>query len=153
MSSMRYRFALLLLVFAGTLPAVSVAQAPDQAALREMMEKMKTMEMPDEAQMKLMVDQAAKMQTCMAEIDMGRIEAMSKESEALMDDVKALCRSGKREQAQSQAIAYGRRVAASPELKKLAECSADMRGLLPQMARLSQQAAEVGADAHVCDQQ
>lgn len=134
------------------------AQAPDEAQMRQMMEQLKKQAggsagpgtAMSEGQMQMMMEQAAKMQTCMAGIDQARLQTMGAESEAVMSEIKGLCAAGQRDAAQDHAMDFGQRVAASAEMKKLADCSAGMRGMLPSMARLAQTMPD--NNTHVCDQ-
>ncbi len=80
-----------------------------------------------------MLEQAMKAQACMQDIDTSEFEKLQQEGEKMEAEVKALCASGKRDQAQDQAIAYSKEMMALPAMQKMRECSELMRGLLPEM--------------------
>lgn len=80
-----------------------------------------------------MMEQAQKAQVCMQDIDTSEFEKLEKEGNKMEAEIKALCASGKREQAQDQAIAYSKEMMAYPAMKKMRECSELMRGMLPKM--------------------
>lgn len=103
----------------------------------------------DEAQMQKMMEQAQKMQTCMAEIDQAALERMKQESDALMSEVQALCRDGERDAAQDKALAWGKQVAKSDELQKMKKCGEMMQGAMPKTPPSPDELAERG---HICDQ-
>lgn len=125
------------------------AEEVDAAHLRELMQQLKEMGAPNEAQMKMIVDQAGAMQACLHDLNVAALSAITGESEALMSEIKVMCADGKRDTAQSAAINFAGRVATSTELKQIADCTAGMEGLLPSMAKLAQQAPNT--DVHVCD--
>lgn len=131
------------------------AQTPDAATMQKMMEQMQQQgaagAMPNEAQMQMLMKNAASMQACMAEVDMQAMEAMRTESEAVMAEIKGLCASGDRSAAQSRAIAFGQRVSASPEMAKVRECSGEMAGMLPAMLAMTGDDVDANAASHVCD--
>lgn len=127
----------------------AVAQTSNEAQLQQLLEQAKGMTAPNAQQMELIVDQLNELQTCMADLDVSKLDSLRQRSEALMSEIRLMCAGGQRDKAQQKAIAYGQEVAASPELKKVAKCSAGMKGMLPTMAQFSQQ--DVATDQHVCD--
>lgn len=102
----------------------------------------------DEAQMQQMMEKAQQMQTCMADLDRGAIEQMKQDSEELMQQVAELCKAGKRDEAQAQAVAFGLRVAGSEEMQKMRKCGDMMQGSLPMPGLTPEALAERG---HICD--
>ena len=80
-----------------------------------------------------MLEQAMKAQACMQDIDTSEFERLQQEGEKMEAEVKALCASGKRDQAQDRAIAYSKEMMALPAMQKMRECSELMRGMLPKM--------------------
>lgn len=80
-----------------------------------------------------MMEQAAKAQVCMQEIDTSEFEKLEQEGKRMEAEVKALCDAGKQEKAQDQAIAYSKEMMALPSMQKMRECSELMRGMLPKM--------------------
>ena len=80
-----------------------------------------------------MMQQAQKAQACMQDIDTSEFDRLEQEGRKLEAEIKALCASGKRDQAQQQAIAYSKEMMALPAMQKMRECSELMRGMLPEM--------------------
>ena len=104
---------------------------------------------PNEAHMQKMMEQAQKMQACLAEVDQGSIEALRAESEQLAQKVSALCDAGKRDEAQGQIVAYSKKAAASPELEEMRKCGELMTGMLPDLKIPHTQ--DLTGNTHVCD--
>jgi hypothetical protein len=104
----------------------------------------------DEAQMQQMMEQAQKMQTCMADLDRVALEEMKQESDALMSEVKALCDAGERDEAQDKAIAWGKKIARSDQMQQMKKCGEMMQGVMPMQPPTPD---ELAARGHICDQQ
>jgi hypothetical protein len=103
-----------------------------------------------EEQMQHMMEQAQKMQECMARIDQSGLDALAARADAMEKEVKALCDAGKRDQAQKLAIKYGREISASPEMQALQKCGEMAQGMMQQMPMMSDLGQEYD-DQHVCD--
>lgn len=101
-----------------------------------------------EEQMQQMMEQAQKMQECMAKIDESGMEALGAKAEAMEREVKALCDAGKRDQAQKQAIKYGKEISAAPEMKQLQKCGEMAKGMMQHSPMMSMEELE---SRHVCD--
>ncbi len=86
---------------------------------------------------------------CMKKIDQSVLEGLKKEGEKIKAEVGALCKSGKRNEAQDKAMAYGKEMMSRPELVKMRECSKMMAGMMPKMPfeRIEKEAK----NSHVCD--
>ena len=80
-----------------------------------------------------MMEQAQKAQLCMQEIDIAALEEMSEEGKKMESRIKALCASGKRDQAQEEAVAFSRKMMNLPSMQELRKCSEHLRGILPRM--------------------
>ena len=102
----------------------------------------------DPAQMQQMMENAQKMQACMSEVDQSAMEAMARDAQAFQQN-KALCAAGKRDQAMSDAIAYGQQVNASPEMRKMQACRKYMEGMMPKIPVLDSPTA---GGSHICDE-
>lgn len=91
--------------------------------------------MPSEADMMKMMQQAQKMQACMAGIDQAKLEALGQQAEAVGDEIDALCAQGKEQEALDTALTFARKMNADPTVKQARECSAGMTemmaGLIP----------------------
>jgi len=102
-----------------------------------------------EEQMQQMMQQAEAMQQCFADIDpaaMKKLEARGKQMQA---EVRALCESGKRDQAQSTAMQYGREFADSKEMQAVMKCGAMAEQMVGQMSMMTPE--QIEKRGHVCD--
>jgi len=117
------------------LPAVSVAQnyqAMDEAGTEKMMQQMQ------------------QAQACMAGIDQAALQKFGERANQMDASVKALCASGKRDEAQQEAVTFAREVSNNPSMRKMQECSKMMSGI-PGMPSIPQGASE-DDNRHICDQ-
>lgn len=103
----------------------------------------------DPAQMQLMMENAQKMQACMSDVDQSAMQAMARDAEAFQQEIKALCAAGKRDQAMSDAMAFAKRIKASPEMQKMQACRKYMEGMMPKIPMLD---APATGGAHICDE-
>jgi len=103
-----------------------------------------------EEQMQQMMEQAQKMQKCMDKIDQSAMDALAAKAEKMHKDMKALCAAGKRDQAQSVAIAYGKELSTSKEMKVMKKCSEMAAGMMQQMPMM-QNLDKDYEKHHVCD--
>ena len=98
------------------LPAVVLAQPPQGIS---------------EADMQKMMQSMQKMQQCMAKIDRSEVDELQKRSEQQVNTIKTLCKNGERDDAQSQAMTFARKMASEPVLKELRQCGEMMKGAMP----------------------
>ena len=96
-----------------------------------------------------MMEQAQKMQECMGKVDPSVMETMQREGQAMASRVDALCAAGKRDEAQDEAIAYGKKLNASSEFKQVRKCGEMMRGAMPQTTMPTPE--DLAKGLHVCD--
>ncbi|HUH37191.1 MAG TPA: hypothetical protein VL027_04510 [Spongiibacteraceae bacterium] len=88
----------------------------------------------NDAQMQQMMQQANKMQQCVQNIDQKEVEALTTRAQAIEKDVKGLCKAGKRDAAQRQAIAYGQEIANAKVMKELQRCGEMFKQFMPDIA-------------------
>lgn len=105
-----------------------------------------------EQDMQNMMQQAQKMQTCMQGIDQSRLQEFEQRAQQVEAEVKSLCASDKRADAQQEAMAFGKEVSANPDIQKMVECSKMMSGMLPAMPYVEQASKTDKSATHVCDQ-
>jgi hypothetical protein len=98
--------------------------------------------------MQQMMQQAKKMEACMANIDQAALAAMSKKADAMEQEVKNLCQAGKRDEAQKRAMEFGLVMAANEEMKKMRQCGGMMRGMMP---KIGMPTVEEMKKRHICD--
>jgi hypothetical protein len=103
-----------------------------------------------EEQMQQMMEQAQKIQECMAKIDQSAMDAFAAKAEKMHKDMEALCAAGKRDQAQSIAITYGKEISASKEMKGIKKCSEMATGMMQQMPMMQNLDKDYDK-RHVCD--
>jgi len=89
------------------------------------------------------------MQTCMEGVDQSALQAFELRSSQMDNEVKALCASGKRDEAQQMAISFGQEVAKTPALQEIKRCGEMMEGAaMPNMPLVKDTDYSIH---HVCD--
>ena len=101
-----------------------------------------------DTQMQLLMEQLQEVQGCVTELEPGALAALQADGEALMAEVGTLCQSGKRDEAQAKALAFGRQFETSAEMQQLLTCAKRMGSVLPMLVPSAAQLAENG---QVCD--
>lgn len=104
----------------------------------------------DQDKINQMMQQGQAVQACMAEIDQAELERVQAEGEAMLNEIRGMCSSGKRAEAQSQAIVYGKEMVDEPVVKELQAC-VGLAGMSIPAATWSQLEDTDKAPAHVCD--
>ena len=89
------------------------------------------------------------MQECMNRVDQQQLKAIEKQQQQFDREIRALCKSGKRDQAQQKAIAYARQMMNNPAIKAMQKCGEIARGMMPEMPVM--QMEEELESQHVCD--
>jgi len=103
-----------------------------------------------EADMQKMMLQMQQAQACMADLDQAELQKFGEQAKRMDASVKALCASGKRDEAQQEAVTFAREVNSNPSMRKMQECSKMMAGM-PGMPAIPQGASE-DDNRHICDQ-
>jgi hypothetical protein len=106
----------------------------------------------DGGDMQNMMQQMQKMQTCMQSIDQSRMQAFEQQAKEVQAEVKSLCASGKRDEAQQKAVAFGQELAGDPDASKMMECTKRMSSSMPMMPFMDQAGDSGNSVKHVCDQ-
>lgn len=101
-----------------------------------------------EADMQRMMQQAKKMESCMADIDQAALTSMAEKSQAMEQEVKSLCQANKRNEAQRRAVEFGQEIAANDEMKKVRQCGEMMQGMMPAIGLPT---VEEMKKRHICD--
>ena len=102
-----------------------------------------------EADMQNTMQQMQKMQSCMSNVDQESLKALEQRSYQIEAEVKSLCASGKRDEAQETAISMGKEMMSNPAMQEMKKCGEMMQGMVPQMAFMDQD--KDFSDKHVCD--
>jgi hypothetical protein len=104
-----------------------------------------------QADMQQMMQQAEKMQACMAQVDQEKMQAMAERSKAMEAEIKELCSKGDRTGAERLAFKYGREISNDPEMQKARECGKMMKGMRPPMPLADRSAEPDKNRRHICD--
>ena len=99
-----------------------------------------------------MMLQMQKMQACMQSVDQSRLKAYEQQANKVEAEVKTLCASGKRDEAQQKSVAFAQEFASDPDTMKMMECSKMMSGAMPAMPFMDQANESDNSVKHVCDQ-
>lgn len=121
------------------LPALAFAQQNFQNMSQEDMQKM--------------MANMQKMQACMQGVDQQELEAFSQRGQQMEQEVRKLCAAGKRDEAQSKAMAFGKEVMANQAMKQMTKCGEMMAGMMPKLPFLEQVKEEKMKSTHICDNQ
>ena len=107
----------------------------------------------NEQQLQMLMEGAMQMQSCFANLDQAKLEAMGKRAEAMEGELKSLCASGQRDAAQEKAIDLAMEFATSEEMEQLKQCGEIAQAMVPQLVGQLEALEDEGADAsmHVCD--
>ena len=86
---------------------------------------------------------------CIKNIDRSALDGLKEEGEKMEAEVGALCKNGKRDEAQDKAMAYSKEMMNRPELMKMRECGKMMAGMMPEMP--FEHIEEETKNSHICD--
>ena len=105
-----------------------------------------------QADMQNMMQKAQEMQLCMQGVDQSKIQEVEQQAHKVEAEVKSLCSSGKRDDAQQQAMAFAQELMSNPDIQKIVECGKKMSGMLPKLPYMDQADGSGDSVQHVCDQ-
>jgi hypothetical protein len=105
-----------------------------------------------EQDMQNMMQQMQKMQNCMQGINQSRMKEFEQQAARVEAEVKSLCTSGKRDDAQQEAMAFAREISNNPDIRKMRECGEKMKDMMPTMPYMDQASGSDTSASHVCDQ-
>ena len=105
-----------------------------------------------QADMQNMMQKAQEMQLCMQGVDQSKIQEVEQQAHKVEAEVKSLCNSGKRDEAQQQAMAFAQELMSNPDIQKIVECGKKMSGMLPKLPYMDQADGSGDSVPHVCDQ-
>jgi len=103
----------------------------------------------NEKDMQKMMQQMQKMKSCMQNIDQTKLKALEQRSSRSEAEVKSLCASGKREEAQAKAISFGKKIASDSIMQAMKKCSEMTKGMMSKAPIMDQHKDRSGH--HVCD--
>jgi len=103
-------------------------------------------------QIQKMMQQALGLQECMQNIDQTEMQAYEQRARQMEAETKALCASGKRDEAMKKAISFGQEVSNSKAMQELAKCGEGMKGVLPNVITAAQDDEPDNKPRHLCDE-
>jgi hypothetical protein len=103
----------------------------------------------NEADMQNMMQQMKKMQACMEKVDQAKLQALGERSQQMEAEVRSLCASGKRDEAQRKAIAFGKQIANDASMQTMMKCTEGMKSMIPGISFKGLE--EEAGDQHICD--
>ena len=103
----------------------------------------------NEEDMQKMMQQMKEMESCMKSVDQAKLKLLEKQAYKFEAEVKSLCASGKRKEAQEKAISFGKEMEKGQTMQIMRRCSEKMRGMMPKMPFMEQHKDRSGN--HVCD--
>ncbi len=89
------------------------------------------------------------MQACMQNVDQNKLKALEQRSNQFEAEMKSMCASGKRDEAQAKAIAFGMEINNDPTIQAMRKCGEIMKGMMPMMPIMKQD--KDFSKHHVCD--
>lgn len=89
------------------------------------------------------------MQACMQNVDQNKLKALEQRSNQFEAEMKSMCASGKRDEAQTKAIAFGMEIRNDPTIQAMRKCGEIMKGMMPMMPIMKQD--KDFSKHHVCD--
>ncbi len=136
------KLVFLLILFPVIVFAQSQQGMPPGMQQRDMEQMQRRMQQMDMGKMQ----EAA---ACMKNIDRSALEGLEEEGKKMEAEVGALCKSGKRDEAQDKAMEFAKEMMSRPELMKMRECGKMMAGMLPKMP--FENLEDEMKNKHVCD--
>ncbi|MCX7102344.1 MAG: hypothetical protein NTX38_12915 [Methylobacter sp.] len=115
MNLLAIRFTLVSLLLC---PGLVFAQMPAEGMNQENMQKM--------------MEGMTAMQNCMANVDQSEMQKYQARAMAMQEEVKNLCGKGKRDEAMSRAMKFGKESMGNPALQEMQKCGQGMQGMMPQ---------------------
>ena len=95
------------------------------------------------------IQKMEKMQSCMDNIDEAKLKELERRSSQIEAEIKSLCASGKRAEAQEKAMAFGKEMADDPTIQAISKCGEMMKGMMPKVPFMDQ--GKGPSSTHVCD--
>ncbi|SEA80155.1 hypothetical protein SAMN05660420_03233 [Desulfuromusa kysingii] len=105
----------------------------------------------DQPDMGKMMEALQEMQQCMATVDQEELRIFEQEAEEMEAMLQSLCQQGKRDQAQKEAIKFGKKTMKNPTLIKMQKCGEMAQGFVPEGAIEGMNDSFDPSKNHVCD--
>lgn len=105
----------------------------------------------DQQQMQAMMQKAQEMQACMNNVDRTEMDELEQRGKLLEAEVKKLCASGQRSEAQSRAVDFTNEMANSSSMKELRKCGEMAKEMMSAFPKIGKTSDDDGSDIHICD--
>lgn len=89
------------------------------------------------------------MQSCMEKVDQEKFKLLEQRQNRFDAEMKSLCGSGKRDEAQKKAILFEKEMMTNPTIQAIKKCGEIAKGMMPEMSFMGQD--EKSSNEHVCD--
>jgi len=103
-------------------------------------------------QMQQMMQHVQSMQNCMANIDQAELDAFQQKAEAMDNEVKALCATGKRDAAMARAMAFGKETMGSKVMQDMKKCGEGFKNMMPNLPKTVRDTSSDDKPRHICDE-
>jgi hypothetical protein len=102
--------------------------------------------------MQKMMQVMQQVQECMSNIDQTKLNELQARSEQATQNIDALCAQGKRDKAQKQAMAFGKKITSDPTVQQMRTCGKMAEGAVPMTGMVETYDEKTYANRHVCDE-
>ncbi len=130
----------LVLALSLLLPFISHAEKPAAMADENMSDQ----------NMQMMQQKMQKMQKCMKSIKKADLDEIEKRSIKFEKKIRSLCSKGKRDQAQKEALSFGKKISTTPAMKSIKKCTEGLQGMMQNMPMPGQDMDF--SNRHACDE-
>jgi len=103
-----------------------------------------------EQNMQMLAKKMQEMQKCMESIDKTELAEVEKRSIAFEKKIRSLCAKGKRDQAQKEALSFGKNMSKHPAMQSMNKCAESMGKAMQDMPRPGQDVDF--SNTHACDE-
>jgi len=104
----------------------------------------------DPATVDAVVKQAQRIEACLAKLDQTEVTRLKAEADAKASEIRSMCASGERAEAQTQAVTFGKQLEQEPVVIEAKACIGIAGLAIPQTTWASLEDSET-AQTHVCD--
>ena len=80
------------------------------------------------------------------------MQEVKQQAQQVETEVRSLCSSGKRDDAQQEAMTFAKEMMSNPDIQKIMECGKKMGDMMPPMPYMDQVNGSDDSVRHVCDQ-
>lgn len=105
----------------------------------------------DQQQMQALMEKAQEMQKCMNNVDQSEMQKLEKKGRLLEAEVRQLCASGQRSEAQNKALAFTKDFANSSSMNEIQKCGEMAKEIMSGFPKVGQTEGKENAGAHICD--